>query len=60
MGDRPLDDTKQPSPGPRPPRAPGAYYYDDQTGYEPYDPSLDEDEDADEAPDEENATGETV
>jgi hypothetical protein len=45
MGDRPLDDTKQPSPAPRPPRAPGAYYYDDQTGYEPYDPSLDEDND---------------
>ena len=25
--------------------APGAYYYDDSTGYEPYDPTQDEAED---------------
>lgn len=45
MGDRPLDDTKQPAPAPRPEREPGAYYYDDRTGYELYDPSDDKDED---------------
>ncbi len=30
-------------------REPGAYYYDDATGYEPYAPAEDEDEPEDEA-----------
>ena len=30
------------------PRAPGSYYDDDATGYEPYDPAQDEDEAGDE------------
>jgi len=38
------DDTTEP-PGHAPAdRAPGDYYYDDATGYEPYDPAQDEDE----------------
>lgn len=62
MGDRPRDDTKQPAPAPRPTREPGAYYYDDRTNYELYDPSDDddEDEDADRARDDEAPPGETV
>ena len=54
MGDRPRDDTKQPAPAPRPRREPGAYYYDDRTGYEPYDPSVDEDGDEDKKDDEQS------
>jgi hypothetical protein len=30
-------------------RAPGSYYYDDATGYEPYDPAQDEDDEDDNA-----------
>ncbi len=32
------------------PRAPGSYYYDDATGYEPYDPAQDEDHEDDDEP----------
>ncbi|HEX8457517.1 MAG TPA: hypothetical protein VF656_09485 [Pyrinomonadaceae bacterium] len=35
--------------------APGSYYYDDATGYEIYDPSEDDEDDADEAGDEDAA-----
>ncbi len=30
-------------------REPGDYYYDDATGYEPYDPAQDKDDDNDDA-----------
>jgi hypothetical protein len=55
----PEDDTTEPDGGARPERnerderegaprrpRPGAYYYDDATGYEPYDPATDEAPDA--------------
>ena len=57
MGDRPRDDTTQSPPAPRPARerAPGAYYYDDGTGYEIYNPMDDEEVDADEEQDKKEA-----
>ena len=58
MGDRPLDDTRAPAPAPPGGRRPrGAYYYDDRTGYEIYNPD-DEQEDDDNAPHHEDTTGE--
>ncbi len=41
------DDTTEPREHPpaTPARAPGRYYYDDATGYEPYNPAPDEDDD---------------
>lgn len=39
------DDTTKPGPESRP--APGAYYYDDATGYELFDPAGGEDEEED-------------
>ncbi|HEX8180439.1 MAG TPA: hypothetical protein VF525_12910 [Pyrinomonadaceae bacterium] len=39
------DDTTEPPPGPPDERAPGSYYYDDATGYAPYDPAQDEADD---------------
>ena len=56
MRERPADDTtKEP---PRAPhkeggREPGNYYYDDGTGYEPYDPA----DDSDDEPAEETHAG---
>ena len=38
------DDTTKPCDESRPARAPGRYYYDDATGYEPYDPEAEEEE----------------
>lgn len=37
------DDTTKPSGESR--REPGRYYYDDATGYEPFDPETDDDDD---------------
>lgn len=46
MSEREPDDTPKPADAPTPERArrPGDYYYDDATGYEPYDPDADADE----------------
>ncbi len=41
------DDTTKPEAESR--RAPGAYYYDDATGYEPFDPDKDVEDEGDEA-----------
>ena len=42
----PADDTPQPPEAPRPQREKnsGSYYYDDGTGYEPFNPEADEEE----------------
>jgi hypothetical protein len=39
------DDTTEPPDDTPAERAPGRYYYDDSTGYEPYDPAQDEADD---------------
>ena len=39
------DDTTKPADESRPARPPGRYYYDDATGYEPYDPDEEEEDD---------------
>ena len=39
------DDTTKPGDESRPAREPGRYYYDDATGYEPYDPDEEEEDD---------------
>ena len=44
MGERPADDTTETSERSRRKEVPGAYYYDDRTGYETYDPEREEDE----------------
>ena len=41
------DDTTKPCDESRPAPAPGRYYYDDTTGYEPYDPREEEEEEGD-------------
>ena len=45
MSQRRDDTTEEPAraPNERARRAPGSYYYDDATGYKPYDPAQDED-----------------
>ena len=43
MNDR-RDDTTKPAGESRPAREPGAYYYDDSTGYETYTPDEEEEE----------------
>ena len=44
------DDTTKTGDESRPPaREPGAYYYDDAAGYQPYEPEEDEDEPEDDA-----------
>lgn len=51
------DDTTDggaPSPARSEPEPAGSYYYDDATGYEIYDPSKDDEEDADEPADRED------
>lgn len=50
MSEREPDDTPKPADATTAERArrPGDYYYDDATGYEPYDPEADADEDEDE------------
>ena len=48
MREREADDTPKPG-DPPPPESdppPGSYYYDDGTGYEVYDPSADEEDEA--------------
>ena len=46
MSEREPDDTPKPADAPTDGRGrrPGDYYYDDATGYEPYDPKADEDD----------------
>ena len=53
MSEREPDDTPKPDcpPTGAPARPRGDYYYDDATGYEPYDPEADEDEDEDKGAD---------
>ncbi len=46
MSQRRDDTTEPPAPAERE-RERGRYYYDDATGYEPYDPAQDEDEEED-------------
>ncbi len=47
------DDTTKPEAESRPAPGAGRYYYDDATGYEPYRPDEDENEDEEQAPEDE-------
>ena len=61
MSEREPDDTPKPADAPTHAlvRRPGDYYYDDATGYEPYDPEADEDdsEEIDKEGDKESESG---
>ncbi len=49
MSQPPDDTTESPAPVARERAQEGRYYYDDATGYEPYDPAQDKDDDNDDA-----------